>query len=177
MRMFVAVWPDEATRHSLSTLDVGASGELRPVKPSQWHVTLRFLGEVDKDAVPGLAGNLKAAAGMVPGPVGCRLGPATDWFGGHRVLQIPAHGLDGLAAAVHAATVAAVPGTEPAFNGHLTLVRPRGRRLSASVRQSVTGLPIHALFDVGHFDLVGSEPTPHGHIYTTLARLELPPLP
>src|SRR5580704_9417434 len=100
MRMFVAVWPDEGTRRRLGALDLGGHEELRLVPPHHWHVTLRFLGEVDESVVPRLREGLGAAAHALPGPVQCRMGPRLDWFGRGRVLQVPVEGLDDLARAV-----------------------------------------------------------------------------
>jgi RNA 2',3'-cyclic 3'-phosphodiesterase len=77
--MFVAAWPDGKTKERLSTLDLGGEKGLRPVGPERWHVTLRFLGEVDEALVGALADALTSALAQVPGPVRCRLGPATAW--------------------------------------------------------------------------------------------------
>ena len=88
-----------------------------------------------------------------------------------RVLQLPAAGLDGLADAVRAAaTVPLVP--EPAaggppFNGHLTLARAKGRRLGVAALAEMAGIPFEAAFAVARVDLVASEPSPRGHVYTT----------
>ena len=137
--MFVAAWPDSETKERLGGLDLGEEKGLRPVGPDRWHVTLRFLGEVDEALVPGLSAALRTVAAAVPGPVRCRLGPATAWFTGVRVLQLPATGLDALAAAVREATLPLVPPwvqDEPPFNGHLTLARAKGRRRAAPVARA-----------------------------------------
>ena len=102
MRAFVAAWPDDATRQRLAALELGRSKNLRLVGPTRWHVTLRFLGEVADDALVPLGEALVAGVAPLRGPVECRLGPATAWFTGVRVLQLPAAGLDGLAGAVRA---------------------------------------------------------------------------
>jgi 2'-5' RNA ligase len=150
------------------------------VRPGQWHVTLRFLGEVDDDLLPELVDALEGAAARVRGPVRCTLGPATAWFGGARVLQIPAAGLDGVAAAVRQATVPAIPDPRPApFVGHLTVARVRGRRPDPSARAGGAGaggagVAFSAEFAVPHLLLVASELSPEGPRYSTLARLPLP---
>lgn len=178
MRLFVAAWPDDDTRRQLTALqqELGRTRGLRFVGPSRWHVTLRFLGEVDEDEVAPLGDALVAAAAVHAGPVECRLGPGTAWFTGVRVLQLPAAGVDGLAAAVREATLPFVP--EPAdgappFNGHLTLARAKGRRLGVAALGEMSNLPFEATFPVPAIDLISSEPSPDGHRYTTLARAPL----
>ena len=175
MRAFVAAWPDEATRARLDGLDLGRSKNLRLVGPTRWHVTLRFLGDVADEVLPALGDALRSAAAAVPGPLECRLGPATGWFTGVRVLQVPASGLDGLAAAVRAATMPLVgepaPG-EPPFNGHLTLARAKGR-LGGAAQAELAGIPFAAHFAVDAVDLVASEASPAGHVYSTVVRAPL----
>jgi len=178
MRLFVAAWPDDATRERLRALELGRPKGLRFVGPARWHVTLRFLGEVAAAAVGPLGDALADAAAMLPGPVVCRLGPATAWFDAVRVLQLPADGLDEVAAAVREATRVLVPEPdegEPPFNGHLTLARAKGRRHGSPDRQALGGIPFAAAFEVAHVDLVFSQPSPRGHVYSILARATLGP--
>src|SRR5271165_4686941 len=177
MRTFVAAWPDGAARERLCALELGREKNLRLVGPARWHVTLRFLGDVAEETLGPLGEALAAGAADFPGPVECRLGPATGWFTGVRVLQLPASGLDELASAVRAATRAVVPGPgrgEPPFNGHLTLARAKGR-LGPTAQAALAGIPFAARFAVGHVDLVASEPSPRGHVYSTLVRATLGP--
>ena len=172
----MAAWPDSETKERLARLDLDGEKGLRPVGPDHWHVTLRFLGEVDEALVPRLSDALRTAAAAVSGSVQCHLGPATAWFTGVRVLQLPAAGLETLAAAVREATLPLVPATaedEPPFNGHLTLARAKGRRRAAPVARALAGIPFDATFLVDHVDLVRSTPTPNGHLYATLAEAEL----
>lgn len=178
MRLFVAAWPDDATRRRLGALqlELGRSKGLSFVGPTRWHVTLRFLGEVPEARIEPLAEAVVTCAAGLDGPVECRLGPGTGWFTGVRVLQVPASGLDAVAAAVHRDTVALVPESDSGdllFNGHLTLARSKGRRLSVAALGEMSGLPFEASFNVPHIDLVASEPSPEGHVYTTVARAPL----
>jgi 2'-5' RNA ligase len=178
VRLFVAVWPDDETRRRLAglELELGRTKGLRFVGPERWHVTLRFLGEVAEDAVGPLADALLSAAAAFAGPLECRLGPGTGWFTGVRVLHLPAAGLDGLAAAVRAATLPIVgepAEPEPAFNGHLTLARSRGRRLGVAALGEMANIPFEAAFPVTALDLVSSQPSPAGHRYTTVVRAPL----
>ncbi len=178
MRLFVAAWPDDDTRRRLGglELELGQSKGLRFVGPTRWHVTLRFLGEVDEDAVGPLGDALVACGASFAGPVECRLGPGTAWFTGVRVLQLPATGLDGLAEAVRVATEPFVPEAtpgEPAFNGHLTLARSKGRRLGVAALGEMSGIPFEAAFRVPAIDLVSSQSSPQGHVYSTVIRAPL----
>ena len=175
MRTFVAAWPDEPTRQRLAALELDHPKNLRPVGPERWHVTLRFLGDVTAAQLELLGPALQAGVVAQRGPLRCRLGPATAWFSGVDVLQLPAHGLDELAAAVTRATeriVAGRAGGEPPFNGHLTLARVKGR-LGPEARTRLEGMAFDATFAVGAVDLVASEPSPRGHVYTTLVRAPL----
>jgi 2'-5' RNA ligase len=173
--MFVAVWPDDLTVHRLSALGLGSVPGLRTVHAGQWHVTLRFLGEVEDELLPDLVATLGSAATRIRAPVRCTIGPATAWFAGTGVLQIPARGLDDVAEAVRQATVHIIPDTaEAPFVGHLTVARVRGRRLDQSTRAAVAGVAFTAEFAVPRFLLVASALSPAGPRYTTLARLALP---
>jgi len=178
MRLFVAVWPDDETRRRLGglELELGKSKGLRFVGAARWHVTLRFLGDVDERATEALSDALLGCAAGFPGPLECRLGPGTGWFTGVRVLYLPAAGLDGLADAVRSATVPLVPEARAqaeAFNGHLTLARAKGRRLSVAALGEMAPIPFDAAFPVAHVDLVSSVPSPSGHVYTTIVRAPL----
>ena len=176
MRTFVAAWPDEPTRLRLAALELGHPKNLRPVGPTRWHVTLRFLGEVTDEEVGLLGPALRDGVAAHRGPLQCRLGPATAWFSRVRVLQLPAHGLDELAAVVARATAPIVPergGGEPA------LQRPRqpgpgqGPAGAAGPGRTARGSRSTSTFAVEHVDLVASEPSPQGHVYTTLVRAPL----
>jgi 2'-5' RNA ligase len=172
VRTFVAAWPDDSTRQRLSGLELGREKNLRLVGPTRWHVTLRFLGEVTEEQLGRVGEALVAGAAGLAGPFECRLGPATAWFSRVRVLQLPAHGLDALARAVCEATapvVAEPTGGGPPFNGHLTLARVKGR-LGPLAQADLEGIPFASTFPVAHVDLVASEPSPKGHVYTTLVR-------
>jgi 2'-5' RNA ligase len=177
VRMFVAVWPDALTVQRLSALPLGSVPGLRAVPPGQWHITLRFLGEVDDGLVPVpvLVDAVDRATAGVRGSVHCAVGPATAWFSGGRVLQLPVAGLDDVAEAVRLATVSSVPDAgRTTFVGHLTLARVRGGRPDASTRSAVAGIPFTAAFAVPHVLLVASELSPEGPCYSTLAQFPLP---
>jgi 2'-5' RNA ligase len=174
--MFVAVWPDTATCGRLARLELGPHSQLRPVAPAQWHVTLRFLGAVNDDRIPALRGALEEAASRCAGPVRCDAGPATAWFSGDRVLQLPVAGLDALADLVRDATAPIVPlpiDGAPPFVGHLTLGRARSGRIDPATRSVLEAIPFVARWTVDSIDLVASVPKAVGVHYATLARVAL----
>jgi 2'-5' RNA ligase len=180
-RLFVAAWPDEPTRRGLHQVEsqLARGRGLRLVGPTRWHVTLRFLGAPPEEAdrwVEQIGQALRVACTTLDGPASCELGPGTAWFTGARVLQLPVAGLDHVAATVRTATRSWVPEPpdELPFNGHLTLARSTRRRLGAA---GAAGIPFSARFAVDQVDLVASDPSPHGHVYTTLVRAPLGPGP
>ena len=68
--------------------------------------------------------------------------------------------------------VAEPPQGEPPFNGHLTLARAKGR-LGTTAQAELAGIPFDARFEVAAVDLVASEPSPAGHLYSTVVRAPL----
>jgi RNA 2',3'-cyclic 3'-phosphodiesterase len=125
VRLFVAVRPPPDVIDVVSALPRPERHGVRWTRPDQWHVTLRFLGDVERRE-PVVAA---LAAGLAGAPaVRVTLGPATERLG-RAVLMVPANGLDELADRVLEATRAIVPVADDdhRFHGHLTLARwPRG---------------------------------------------------
>lgn len=134
MRLFAGVWPSDEVRDALAALP--RTEGVRYTRRSQWHVTLRFYGEVDDGDLASVVAALKAAAG-VSAPRTVVLGPATRMLG-RRLLMIPAAGLDDLAARL---------GVDE-FTGHLTIARDAPRRLA--------GEPFSARFAVSEIALIRS---------------------
>jgi len=157
-------------------LELGLEQGLRLVRAGRWHITLRFLGDLEEDLVPALVDALADAAESMAGPLRCEVGPGTAWFSGERVLQIPVAGIDEGAEAVRRATLPLVPDSnhgEAPFTGHLTVARSKQGRLDASARAALAGVPFAASFDVNSFDLVASLLSSEGPRYTTLASAPL----
>ena len=172
MRLFVSVEPPEDVLDAVAALDrsaaTAAAGDaLRWARREQWHVTLRFLGEL---AAPE---PVVAALAAAPLPRATAVvGPAAATFG-RSVLHLPVAGLDALAAAVAAAT-AGLGGRQgdPPFRGHLTLARARGgRRLPHRVASLVP--PLAAEFPVTRAHLVRSHLGPGGPRYERLVAVPL----
>ena len=137
---------------------------LRWTSRDQWHVTLRFLGQVtDVDAV-------MAALEPVSLPrCEAKLGPETGRFG-RRVLHVPVAGLGDLAAAVVAATVdVGEPPEDRPFAAHLTLARACARR-GIDLR-ALTGAAVAARWTVDDVCLMESRLHPDGVRYELLQRV------
>lgn len=128
MRLFVAVVPPEDVLDRIGEVSEQVRNDdprVRWTTRAQWHVTLRFLGEVadPQEVIDALAtldprhfGRVEAE--LVTEPIVL----------GRSVLCLPVHGLDELAHAVSGATapIGAPPEARP-FRGHVTVARLRGR--------------------------------------------------
>ncbi len=133
-RLFVAVWPPAPLIEQLRLMDRPARPGLRWTTEDQWHVTLRFLGELTTPEEEALRGGLAgvAAATFAPeataGPLPRPLGP---------VWVLPVAGLDHLAGTVGAATSdVGQPPSHRSYRGHLTLARARHRSLFRGLPQT-----------------------------------------
>jgi 2'-5' RNA ligase len=149
-RLFVAVRPPPVVLAQLADLPRREEPGVRWVPPGQWHITLRFLGDAEVDAVVrALEGAVPALRALPPpcaslGPRGSRLG--------RQVICVPVGGLEALAGSVVGATTALGTAVDPRpFSGHLTLAR-LGRRGACRL----AGHPIRAGFAVAELELVSS---------------------
>ncbi|MGA3146712.1 MAG: RNA 2',3'-cyclic phosphodiesterase [Acidimicrobiales bacterium] len=152
MRLFVAVGLPAPIVELVEALPRPETRQLRWTTPAQWHITLRFLGEVDEvaevaDAVNGLAGRFD------PGAIEARLGPESRWFPGRRVLQVPVAGLDALAGLVRDLTARWGAADQPGFSGHVTLARVRGRGGGPA---HLAGVPVEGRFAVARVSVFAS---------------------
>jgi RNA 2',3'-cyclic 3'-phosphodiesterase len=146
VRLFVAVRPPEGVLDTLARLRRPERAGLRWTSRAQWHVTLRFLGEVD-DPAPVVDALDRA---VLP-PAVATLGPAVQALG-RGVVMVPVGGVDELAVAVVAATGALGTPPDPRpFRGHVTLARRRRGGVGA-----VVGEPVAARFPVTDLRLVRS---------------------
>jgi 2'-5' RNA ligase len=123
-RLFVAIWPPASLVDQLRGLERPARPGVRWTTERQWHVTLRFLGDMDaagEEALHRVLGEVSAAATSVEAAAGPRPGPL-----GPGVWVLPVDGLRPLATRLEAATrdLGQPPPHRP-FRGHLTLARAR----------------------------------------------------
>jgi 2'-5' RNA ligase len=158
MRLFVAVRPPDEVLDAVAELARPERPGVRWTGRDQWHVTLRFLGEVaDPEPVVAAIDEAVLEGGeAVVGPRVAALGP--------RIVCLPVAGLDELARGVIAATrkLGDPPGNRQ-FRGHLTLARVRQGRANA-----LAGAAFDARFDVADVQLIRSHLGPDGARYEDL---------
>ena len=174
-RLFVAIRPPLHVRERLLALMGGVAG-VRWQTDDQLHITLRFIGEVDRHT----ASDIAAALGSVRHPpfhlalssigtFGRGGQPGTLWAG-----LAPVEPLKALHKKVDQACVrAGVPPEGRAYHPHITLARLK--RSSGSVvdlMQRSGGLTSQP-FAVESFALFESTLTPDGAVYTMAARYSL----
>lgn len=169
MRLFIAVWPSPAVLGRLAALDRPAHPALRWTDAAAWHVTLRFLGELDDAGATAVTAAVRAV-GLRSAPCDAVTGPATIRLN-RSILAVPVAGLDELAAAVTDVTrgLGEPPGERP-FAGHITLARGRGRR---PMPASLAGRPVAATWQVRELTVERSHLGPDGPRYETIAAVAL----
>jgi 2'-5' RNA ligase len=156
-RLFVAVWPPEAIVEHLTSLHRKDQRGVRFVRPENWHVTLRFLG----DAEP--ARLVAALDGIELAPTTARIGPAVDVLS-DRALILPVQGLDAVAAEVERRTAHIGEPPRKRFVGHLTVARLQRH----ATMPRALGALVDAEFEVDEIALVQSRLDPQGARYETL---------
>jgi len=172
VRLFVAVWPCRDIVTQLAAVPRPPIAGVRWTTEDQWHVTLRFLGEID-GAEPVLAALEPAATAAAP--VAATLGSATSFV--HGMIWATVEGLDLLAGRVIDATAAlgAPPGPRP-FRGHITLARQNQREQPAATRRALraaAGVALSGTWTVEALEVVESQLHSRGARYRTVARLPL----
>lgn len=160
----MAVWPPAEVLDVVAAIPRPEARGVRWTRPDQWHVTLRFLGEVDDVGVAEAA-----LAKVATSSVTAVMGPVTGVLG-RSILMAPVAGLDEVAEAVVASTadVGEPPDPRP-FNGHLTLARGKG---PGPVRR-LAGEPCAARWQVDEVALVESHRGSTGPRYDDVATVRL----
>ena len=168
MRLFVAVWPPPEVVALLAALDRPPLDGVRWTTPDQWHVTLRFLGEVDDPArvLAPLAGAALPGASVGLGPIAERPSPSLLW--------LPVAGLEALAAAVIGATLEVGRPVAGPFRGHLTLARAR-RSAPRGVLRRLSPVACSASWAVGEVTVVASTLGGTGSRYEVVGRIAVGP--
>ena len=154
MRLFIALCPPTEVLDVLDGLARPETAGVRWTTRDQWHVTLRFLGDVElaegQAALQSLAGS--AAREVSIGHDTQRLGRA--------ILMASVTGADDLGAALS-------PDRE--FLGHLTLARSRRKHIP----DELLGQPVSASWTATSVSLVRSTLRPEGAVYDEVASVAL----
>jgi 2'-5' RNA ligase len=171
LRLFFALWPDDAARSAIAALarEVAQRAEGRPTRHETIHLTLAFLGDVEPDRVPALAAIGEAVASAAP-PFALKL----DLIGGFRDARVAWLGAEPVPAplATLAARLSASLAAEGfrvdhrPFAAHVTLAR---KCRSVPRRESVAS----AGWVVDQLSLVASELASGGSRYRTHAEWPL----
>ncbi len=157
-RLFVAAWPGTDAHDALAGLPrPDDEPGVRWVRPANWHVTLRFIGDADTGEVVE-----RCANAVFPHAV-ARLGPVVERLDRRQII-VPVDGVDDLAAAVRRVTNGLGEPTRRPFLGHLTIARTKPGATSSAI-----GTPIETQFAIDEIALVASDLTPNGAVYTTVA--------
>jgi 2'-5' RNA ligase len=163
----VAVWPDSDLVGRLRRMDRPTRAGVRWTTEDQWHVTLRFLGQVDEGAASQA---LESAFFGPQAAVVARAGPRPLALS-DRVWALPVGGLGDLARMVEGATSGALLDPRPprSFRGHLTLARAR----RPEGLQGLEAPDLSHEWPVGAVTLVRSELRPAGARYEVIGRWPL----
>ncbi|HYA45127.1 MAG TPA: 2'-5' RNA ligase family protein [Acidimicrobiales bacterium] len=167
----MAVWPNPEVLSALAALPRPAMEGLRWSGPDQWHVTLRFFGEVDDRALHAATRALAATAARLPAPAQAVGGPSTRFLGTGLVIW-PVEGLGDAAMAVERATKRI--GKPPAarrFVGHVTLARAKPNVDLRPTRHLLTPLAIS--WPIDSLTLVQSSLHPDGARYRVLEEFRM----
>ena len=162
------MWPSDEVVAAIAALPRPSVAGVRWTTPEQWHVTLRFFGQVGDHEVDAISEALASVAGRYA-PFSATVGPDVGRFG-RGILQVPVAGLEALAddTVRSTADLGEAPDPRP-FAGHLTLARARR---GGDVRP-LTGATISCSWTVDELTLVRSTTARDGAIYDVLARFPL----
>ncbi len=156
-RLFIAVWPPADVISTLTALHRKDQRGVRFVRPENWHITLRFLGDADPNAV------VDALRGVTFAPARVHLGPAVDVLA-DRALVIPVRGVDDLERTVREHTSHIGEAPRKRFVSHLTVARVKP---NVPMPQTLGALTNDG-FDVHEVTLVQSRLDPDGARYEIL---------
>jgi 2'-5' RNA ligase len=180
VRSFFAVALPEEAREAAAQLAGRLRGSergegVRWVRPEGYHLTLRFLGNVAREAIAELAERVTEQVAPL-GPFAIHLGDALVFPSPRhpRVIALavePEAPLASLAERVERGVVAAgLPAERHRFRAHLTLGRVRNRRFPSVGGEAAIGSPT---FPVEEIVLFQSDLHRTGAVYTALERIAL----
>jgi 2'-5' RNA ligase len=182
LRAFLALEIPDAVRESLAEAQQRLKGEFPPARwtrPAGWHLTLKFLGEVEQPVLADLMTDLTPrlqGAGAVRVELGrtgffpSSMRPRVAWIGG------TADGVEKVVAAVEeAAKTAGFPPERRPWAVHLTLARLKSQWSKRAVDQFFEwgdDLDLEP-FICRDVVLFSSDLQPGGAVYTALERVPL----
>jgi 2'-5' RNA ligase len=178
MRSFIAVPIPEHCLEMLRQMQrqlQASRAEVRWTAAQSIHLTLKFLGEIDPQMIPGLGQSLRAAL-QSSRPFGIRLA-GTGCFPSQRNPRIIWCGIEGDTAALTGlhTTVETVckdfgyPSESRPFHPHLTLGRVKGGKNIRSLTESVMkGSGLACEFTADRLNVYKSVLQPQGAVYTVL---------
>ncbi|HPO13297.1 MAG TPA: RNA 2',3'-cyclic phosphodiesterase [Candidatus Hydrogenedentes bacterium] len=184
MRAFIAIELPEAIKDSLMSIrerlrHSGAKASW--VHPENMHLTLRFLGEADQDAVNKISSLLEEAyhacgpltlAVQGLGGFPNRRKPSVVWAG----MEVRSGDLSAIQAhAEHAAQTAGLPPEEKAFHPHITLARIRDHQALGRLPETLEAAQTYygGEFTASVVSLFSSELRPGGPVYRRLREFSL----
>lgn len=194
LRLFIAIELSDALRAELSKLqeqfqDVCRARNVSPralrrVAPKNIHLTLKFLGNVERTRIPALEAALASATKNIAPfelhlhKLGCfpnALRPNNVWVGLEGDLEPAAR----LAAQIQLECAASgFARDERGFTPHLTLARvprdiPNATRAAVGEIAKNSYFPVRGTIRADAVDLIASNLQPTGPIYTFLAHIQL----
>lgn len=182
IRLFVGVWPDQQVLPTLQQYLAGiradcGSHPIRWVQPQNLHITLQFLGNVDRGRVPAIANALKlAAASCAPADVRVR-----QHVGGLRAgvlwLDVDSPELEAMQHSVSQRLAATgLAADRRRFTPHLTIGRLKSKMAPLNLRiprSAIDASQPVAEWSATDFALIESRLTGEGSVYVSLATFAL----
>ena len=171
VRCFVAAWPTQEVVEALANLPRPSLRGLRWSGHDQWHVTLRFFGEIDGKGIEAATASLRQALSGLPARLTAQGGPSTRFLGPGLVIW-PVSGLDDAAQAVERATASTgKPPADRKFLGHMTMARAQRGTDLRSARHLLAPLAVRG--PVSSLTLVRSKLHPDRTRYQVLEEIPL----
>lgn len=180
-RLFVAILLPESVRREIAGAVAPLREELdhvRWVRTEQLHLTLRFIGDVDRHRVPVVGATLGEALAVLPGPtIALEGGGAFPSASRPSVLWAGVRPDDRLSA-LHAAAEAALVelGIDPEtrdFHPHVTVGRIRRGRRAPGAGRVIVELRLDTTTEVREVSLMESVLGPGGARHTRVRRIPL----
>lgn len=174
-RLFFAALPDDASRDVLiaAASRYPKHRRLRWLAPEHWHVTLRFIGNVDESLVTPLSAALQANARRHE-PTELMLDKIEPFPAAAKPLVLAATGRANVMTKKLVADLeqrcqaVGLAGQDRPFRAHLSLARVRGRRVLDTPTQ-----PLSLVMPITHITLMESVPSAQGRRYVSLTTAPL----